>query len=318
MEQDFSIAAFNSAARRIKPYIRRTALSELEAGLFIKAEHRQTTGSFKLRGALNKVLSLDPKTKPSLVCASAGNHGLGVARACAIRHYPCVVVVPREAANTKVQRIRAEGATVEFADGDYGLAERQAMERADTTSGACWVSPYNDRQVILGQGTVGLEIASQLERLGDQAFDLFVPASGGGLVCGVGLALKRMGKPCRVIAVQAKAAPYLYAYFHQGSWAGVHETPTLADGLAGPVESNSLTLELLPEACDDVQVVSEAAIEKAMERLLGLGELVEPSAAVAYAAAQAGGNSDRAKVVLLTGSNVDKAVLEGIGFGASQ
>ena len=301
----------NRAWSRIVEHIEETTLILIE-GLALKCEHRQQTGSFKLRGALNKVLTLDEGAmKRGVICASAGNHGLGVAYAAALRDMRCTVVVPGDAPEVKRDSIADYGAKVIEVDGGYGEAESAGMELAES-SGAVWISPYNDREVIAGQATLGLELANQMDELGmPDDTSVWIPVSGGGLVCGVGFALKHRRPDTHVIGVQTEAAPYMYAHFHDESFERSAEEPTLADGLAGPVEEGSITLTWIRSAADDIRTVSEDQIEQAMCWLLKRGVVVEPSAAVPLAAAcrspRAGAN-----VVVLSGGNVDRSVLTGI------
>lgn len=310
MTPSYSIDDFKRAARRIGPYVHKTALVSLGEGLLAKAEHEQETGSFKLRGALNKVLGLESEPGREVVCASAGNHGLGVAFACRLVRFDCTVVVPAQAASVKEEAIRRQGAEIVVAPGDYGTAEALGMKLA-RERGAVWISPYNDREVILGQGTIGLELADQLAERCTKPFELFIPASGGGLLCGVGLALKQLYPVARVIGVQTKAAPYLFTHFHGKSMDAVKEEPTIADGLAGPVDTQSITLSLLPDACDDMQLVSEDELVSAIKWLASRGLFVEPSAAASMAAVLRSG-TEALKVALLTGRNVEAEVMEGI------
>ncbi len=297
---------FEAATARISPWIRETPLVETAvAGVLLKCEQRQVTGSFKVRGALNKVLQIPTEALArGIVAASAGNHGLGVAYAARQVGARATIVVPDDAVETKVEGIRSLGGDVVAVPGGFGAAEARGRALASEQD-SVWVSPYNDEQVIEGQGTLGLEVDRQLRQMSQSAGDweIFVPVSGGGLICGVGLSMKGVGE-YRVIGVQTQAAPYMAAFLSGESPDEVLETPTLADGLAGPVERNSITFELLHQAADEVQLVSEAELLEAMELAwLSYGLMVEPSAAVPLAAALREGDG-RGRVVILSGGNL--------------
>jgi len=297
---------FEGAASRINSKIRNTPLVEIGAnGLLLKCEQDQVTGSFKVRGALNKILQLTPEEiSRGIVAASAGNHGLGVAYAAREAGAQAIIVVPDDAVKTKVDGIRALGCEVILVSGGFGAAEAKGRALASERN-AIWVSPYNDRQVIEGQGTLGLEVDRQIrERSGEAGdWDVYVPVSGGGLACGVGLALKGRGD-YRVIGVQTEAAPYMSVFLSGGDVDDVMEKTTLADGLAGPVERGSMTFDLLPRAVDEIRLVSESEMIKTLEFAQSrLGLMVEPSAAVALAAALRA-DDGRQRVVILSGGNI--------------
>jgi len=297
---------FEGAAERISSRVRRTPLVEGGAsGLLLKCEHEQVTGSFKVRGALNKVLQLTPEERSrGIVAASAGNHGLGVAYAARQAGAQAIIVVPEDAVKTKVDGIQALGSEVILVPGGFGAAEAKGRELASERK-AVWISPYNDRQVIEGQGTLGLEVDQQIRDRSGEAVsgDVYVPVSGGGLACGVGLALKERGE-VRVIGVQTESAPYMSVFLSGKDVEQVTETPTLADGLAGPVERGSITFDLLPRAVDEIQLVSESELIETLEFAQSeLDLMIEPSAAVALAAARRAG-SRRQRVVILSGGNL--------------
>jgi threonine dehydratase len=316
------------AAARIAPHIHKTPLSyDTERGLYLKWENRQVTGSFKIRGALNKILSLQGwERERGLVAASAGNHGQGVALAGRLVGAKVIVFASDHAVPAKVEAMRSLGAEVRLARGGYGEAEQAGLEYA-RSHGATWVSPYNDGQVIAGQGTLGLEILEELPA-GIRATWL-VPAGGGGLISGVGAALfaarsathpgplpegERVGPNIhRLLGVQSEASPFLDAIFHTGTQEGVVELPSLADGLAGPVEAGSLTIPLARRYADDFVLVSEAEIAEAIAfAWKHYGERIEGSAATALAAALTGKVPARPAVVIISGGNIQKEVHEGI------
>ena len=311
---------FSAARQRIQGHTHETDLVVCPvAGLLLKCEHRQVTGSFKVRGALNKLLGLSQADRErGIVAASAGNHGLGVAFAAGIVGARASVVVPSEAVRAKVDGIRSLGGEVIQVPGGFAAAEAYGLALASERE-AVWVSPYNDRAVIEGQGTLGLEIVEQAASLPDPQSELrvYVPVSGGGLIAGVGLAVKQQLGSAYIIGVQTEAAPYMAVYFDGGDPAAVRETPTLADGLAGPVESGSMTFDWLHRAADEMQLVGEGAILRALDFVWRtLGEVVEPSAAVPLAAALADRWPGR-KIVVLSGGNASDEVKRRVaGTGA--
>jgi threonine dehydratase len=305
-------ALITGARHRIKGLVVETPLVAWGDSLWLKCENAQVTGSFKLRGALNKILRLTShELATGVVAASAGNHGQGVAYAARLVGARATIVVPDDAVQRKVVAIRALGAEVIEVPGGYGAAEiagrRMAVER-----GAVWVSPYNDPDIIAGQGTIGLELLEQLDEAAD--VEVFVPVSGGGLVSGIGLALRSDERRFAVYGAQAEHAPYMHAYVHGKDPGRVVEKPTLADGLSGPIEAGSLTLELARDVMREVWLVSEAEILEALryawlEQRLGM----EPSSAVALAAARRHGRGAPAiKVVIVSGGNVAPETLRGL------
>jgi threonine dehydratase len=310
---------FLAAHGRIRGHIRETELIRVEeSALFLKCEHRQVTGSFKARGALNRLLGLSAdERRRGVVAASAGNHGLGIAYAAQVVETHATVVVPDAAVKAKVEGIRRLGAEVVQVPGGFGAAEAFGLSLAKS-SHAVWVSAYNDLAVIEGQGTIGLEIAEQWPKLGlaAEAPRVYVPVSGGGLICGLGLALKGALPGARIIGVQTSAAPYMAVFYAGGDPEQVAETSTLADGLSGPVEPGSVTFDLIRKAADEVRVVDEGSIEEALKAAWQiLGEIVEPSAAVPLAAALADRGED-SRLVVLSGGNASEAVIGRLAGGA--
>jgi threonine dehydratase len=303
-------AWLEQAQVRLRAHILETPLSyDREAGLYLKWENRQTTGSFKLRGALNKVLALEEWERGrGLAAASAGNHGQGVALAGSKVGARVLIFASEHAVPAKLEAMRRLGAEVRLIPGGYGEAEAAGLVYAaehETT----WVSPYNDGLVISGQATLALEALAQLERLGagEAPKAWIVPVGGGGLCAGIASALQSSpARPgLRLVGVQSDASPFFHALFHQGSQSLAVELPSLADGLAGPVEANSVTIPILKHSLDDLVLVSEAEIEAAIrlawERY---GEVIEGSAAAALAAAWFGQVAERPALVVLSGGNI--------------
>jgi threonine dehydratase len=298
-------AWLDQAKERIAPFIQKTPLSfDPVNNLYLKWENHQVTGSFKIRGALNKILTLqDWELKRGLVTASAGNHGQGVALAGKMKNAPVIVFASNHAAHNKIQAMRDLGADIRLVDGGYAEAERAGIDFARMTS-ATWISPYNDGMVIAGQGTLGLEV---LESLPHPSPDIWlVPAGGGGLVSGIGCSLQRLRQRPSLVAIQSEASPFLHEIFHRGTQAGVIELPSLADGLAGPVEDGSVSVPMVKNYVNDFILVTEIEIRKAIKYAWNMyHECIEGSAAVTLAAVLSGRISTRPALVILTGGNIN-------------
>lgn len=298
-------AWLDQAKERIAPFIQKTPLSfDPVNNLYLKWENHQVTGSFKIRGALNKILTLqDWELERGLVTASAGNHGQGVAWVGKMKNTPVIVFVSNHAAQNKIQAMRDLGANIRLVDGGYAEAERAGIDFAKKTR-ATWISPYNDGMVIAGQGTLGLEV---LESLHHPLPDVWlVPAGGGGLVSGIGCCLQSLRQRPDLVAIQSEASPFLHEIYHRGTQADVVEFPSLADGLAGPVEDGSVSVPMVKNYVNDFILVSETEIRKAIKYAWNIyHEYIEGSAAVTLAAVLSGRISTRPALVILTGGNIN-------------
>ena len=275
------------AAERIAPYIRQTPLDysayfseQTGANVYLKLENLQYTGSFKLRGAFNKLLSLPlPQRNAGCVAASSGNHGAAVAHAMAKLGVTGTVFVPEQTSTTKVDAIRRTGAEVRFFGTDGLDTENHAREYADR-AGKVYVSPYNDLQVIAGQGTCGLEIARQLPSV-DAAF---IAVGGGGLISGIGGYLKSIKPGTAIVACQPEASAVMTRSVAAGRILDLPSEPTLSDGTAGGIEANAVTFELCRDIADDYVLVSEESIAEAMRAFIDVHHmLLEGAAGVALA-----------------------------------
>jgi threonine dehydratase len=310
-----SLADVRTAAQRIQPFTVRTplersaALSELcGADVWLKFECFQTTGSFKLRGALNAVLLLTDEARQSgVLTASAGNHGLGVARAASLFGVPATVVVPETASLAKVDALRHSGAQLILSGATYDDAELEGR-RLSHERGLWFISAYNDSAVVTGGGTIALEVLETLPT----ARTFLVPSGGGGLIGGIGTAAHGIDPGIDVQGAQSVASPALHAALHSGALVDVKVRPSVADGLSGNVEKDSITLDLLKQHVREVVLVEEDQITDAMRWLLVHEHvLVEGSAAVGVAALLGGMRPQAAPVVVvLTGRNVAASVLQ--------
>ncbi|MEA2313916.1 MAG: threonine dehydratase [Solirubrobacteraceae bacterium] len=275
----------------------------------LKAECLQQTGSFKLRGALAKVAALGERASAGLVTASAGNHARAVAQAARVREIRCEVFMPRDAPISKVVAVEQLGGEVQIAGTSVEEALALATERA-TESGQAFVHPFDDLDVIAGQGTIALEL---LEDVPDLA-RVVVPLGGGGLASGIGIALRRANRQVELVGVQASAcAPYLHLLeAPSGSRGGdLPAAVTIADGIAIK-QPGALTLPLVRELLDDVHTVSEVEIADAMVFLAEHAKLVAEGAGAVAAAALLSGRLapiGGVTIAIVSGGNVDGGLL---------
>ncbi len=302
---------------QLSPYVSHTALegfsaaSEiLDADLLLKCEHRQHTGSFKVRGALSALLAAGPERRErGVVTASSGNHGLGVAFALRALGGTGVVFVPEGASPVKVAAIERLGAQVRYAGTHTDQAEAAARQFAGEQD-RDYISPYNDPDVIAGQGSIGAEI---VEQAGDQGLDAVVVAvGGGGLVAGVAAAVKSSLPDVRVIGVSPINDAAMAASVRAGRVVPVTALPTFSDGTAGGVEADAITLPLCAELVDDWVLVTEAQIAQALRLVIDTRhELVEGAAAVAVAGALASRDQLRGTrvAVISCGANISATAL---------
>jgi threonine dehydratase len=275
--------------------------------IYCKLDHLQMTGSFKERGARNKLLQLnETQRKRGVIAASAGNHALGLAYHGQLLSIPVTVVMPKWAPLVKVSNCRSFGATVILHGETFYDAKQLATALAEE-KGLLYVNGFDDPDIIAGQGTIGLEILEDVPDLDV----VIVPIGGGGLIAGVGTAIKALKPSVRVIGVESKAAPTLAVSLERGAVTHVDTQPTLADGLA-VAEAGKLGIEIAKKVVDEIILVDEAEIARAMLRLLELEKmLVEGAGAVTLAAAwRTDFDLTGKKVVLiLSGGNIDVTVL---------
>jgi threonine dehydratase len=277
--------------------------------VFLKTECLQLTGSFKLRGALSKIAALGERAAGGLVTASAGNHGRAVAQAARVKGVGCEVFMPRDAAVSKVAAVERLGARVNMAGSSVDEALALAGERAEQGGGAL-VHPFDDLDVIAGQGTIGLELLEDVPDLSR----VVVPVGGGGLASGIGIALRRAAADVELIGVQASAcAPFAELLEGDGSLADLEASSrtTIADGIAVK-RPGRLTLPLLRALLTGITTVSDDEIADAMVFLAERAKLVaEGAGAVAVAALLSGRIPPAAgtTVAIVSGGNVDAGLL---------
>ena len=282
-----SLTEFRHVRARIQPHIRATPVVACEIGnLFLKLENLQHTHSFKVRGAFAHLFELAEKADGrTVLTVSAGNHGQAVARAASLFKLPCTVVVPASAPQTKIEAIQKYSVDLRIEGANYDEAEAYALGLAKNTQHYAFVSPYNDPLVILGQGTLALEILEQLPGV----TAIVVPIGGGGLAAGVAAAVKQLRPAVRVIGVQTEASAAMYHSLKAGHMVTIPDLPSVADGIAGNVDLQTVTFPIIQKYVDDVVLVSEETIKSAIFHLLNREKLLAEGAAAAAFAAVAEG-----------------------------
>ncbi len=312
-----SLAEINSAQRAIKGHLHHTPLVVAHAlgtriggvDLYVKAELFQKTGSFKPRGALNKLIGLtDSEKAAGVITISAGNHAQGVAFAAGVLGIPATVVMPEAAVTSKVNATREYGANVVLHGTSKDLLPKclELQQELNLTL----VHPFDDPLIIAGHGTLGLEI---LQDLGESPDLVVVPVGGGGLISGVAAALKRTDPKIRVVGVEPVGASVMIPSLRQNAVQHLEKSETIADGLAAPFVGE-LNLRHVQQYVDDMVVVTDDEIIAAMRLIMERCKyMVEPSGAASYAALLAGkiNLAPHARVIsIISGGNVDRSLLK--------
>ena len=314
---DIQLRDIEKANERLRPILHHTELdlsstfSAMTGGqIYLKCENRQKTGSFKIRGASNKIAALIEagKTGP-VVASSAGNHAQGVAYAAKRFGIPATIVMPKAAPIAKVQATEGYGARVVLAGDCYDDAYAEAC-RICEAEGATFLHPYNDPEVIAGQGTLGLEILSDLPYV-----DMIVaPAGGGGLLAGISAAVKQINPRVKVYGVQAEGADAIARSYRAGKLMSTETAATIADGIAVKAPG-SLSVELINRYADGMVTVSESEIANAILLLIErCKQVVEPAGATPLAAVLSGKLDVRDKrvVCVMSGGNIDVSFIQSI------
>ncbi len=304
------------AEKRIRPYLRETPLEYsyvlnkmTESEVYLKLENIQVTGSFKARGALNKILLL-AKSNAKIVTASTGNHGLGVANALLVVKKEGTIYLPKNASVAKVEAIKMRGVPVEFY-GESGEETEHYVRKLSETTGQIYVSPYNDEDVVAGQGTIGVELLRQLPKLDA----VFISIGGGGLIGGIASYLKAVNPKIEIIGCLPENAPAMYECIKAGKIIEVSEKPTLSDGTAGGIESGSITFGICQQCVDSYITVTEEEIIASMKLVIKYHhQIIEGSAGVAVAALIKEKERFRKKkvAIIICGGNVSETVLKSL------
>ena len=306
--QELTIADIRQARERIASTARRTPLersrwlsAEHGREVFLKLECFQLTGSFKIRGAMAKLSALTPDERShGVLTVSAGNHGLAVAHCSEVLRLDATIVVPETASQAKVASIRRYPVTLIERGATYDDAERAAREM-EREGGTTFVSPYNDREVIAGQGTIGLEILED-----SPGIDVVVvPVGGGGLLAGVAIAAKAVNPRIKVYGAEPLASPTMTAAIDAGHVIEIEEQATIADGCAGNIEPGSMTFPIIQRLVDGIILVSEDSIRTAIARIAREDHLmIEGSAAVSVAALSDAHLEGNSVAAIVTGRNI--------------
>ena len=290
----------------VTPIVTSTRLGK---NLFIKSENLQKTGSFKIRGAYNKIRMLSPEeAKRGVIACSAGNHAQGVALSATRLGIRSVICMPEGAPILKVEATRGYGAEVVLVPGIYDDAAREAKRLADE-EGFTFAHPFNDPYVIAGQGTIGLEILEQVP----DVEQIVVPIGGGGLISGVAAAVKSMRPNVKVIGVQAATVPSMFVSMRSGEITTVRDGATIADGIH-VLTPGDLAFRMVKDYVDDIVTVSEDEIAAAIVALLEGPKTVAEGAGATSVAAYLFNRVDTSlnTVALVSGGNVDITTLSRI------
>ena len=314
---NIELEAIREAAKRLEGVIHRTQLdrsstfSKMTGGdIYLKCENCQKTGSFKLRGASNKVACLVERGEAkAVVASSAGNHAQGVAFAATSFGIKSTIVMPKTAPIVKVQATRGYGAEVVLAGDCYDDAYAEARRICDE-QGAVFLHPYNDPEVIAGQGTIALEI---LEELPD-ADIIITPAGGGGLLAGVAAAAKQMNPDVKVYGVQAEGADAIARSFEAKKLITTDSAATIADGIAVKAPGD-ISVDIINRYADGIIRVTDSEIAEAILLLMErCKQIVEPAGATPVAAVLSGrlDVKDKKVVCLLSGGNIDVSFIQSL------
>jgi threonine dehydratase len=310
-----TLEEIRASQRRIERYIIRTPLvfsptfSEMTgARVYLKLETLQRAGSFKVRGATNKILrNLDAAKGHGVVAGSAGNHAQGVAVAARSAAVPATIVMPVWASIAKQEATLAYGARIIIAG--QTLEESVAHARTLADQGMLFIHPYDDDDVIAGQGTIGTEILDDLP----ETDMIIVPVGGGGLIAGIATAAKELSPSCRIIGVQAAGCPSAYEALRTGSAVCVPAEPSLADGIR-VAQTGTRTLPVIRSLVERVVLVDEDAIADAMLRLIERKKIIAEGAGATPLAALLDGSirigPASTIVLVISGGNIDSPQLE--------
>jgi len=301
------------AKKALKPFIRKTALkyshflsSICQGIIYLKLENTQLGNSFKIRGAFNKILklTLEEKQKGIITCSS-GNHGLATAIAAKKLNVAVKIVIPETTPRKKVDKIKKYNVDLVL-HGDYDEAEQKALQLA-CKEGKTYISPYNDVDVIAGQGTVGLEILEEFP----EVEKVLIPIGGGGLGAGIAIAMKNKNRAIEVIGVQSEASPVMYESLKANRILRSKELrikESIADGLSGGIEEGSVTFKVAQKNMDEIVLVKEETINESIRLLWEKdGQVVEGAGAVGSAAVIENKEHFKNKktVIILSGGNID-------------
>jgi threonine dehydratase len=311
MSRAVTLADIQSAQERIRPYLNPTVLepSALSSQVYLKLENTNLTHSFKVRGALNAVLSLTDEEKArGIVTASSGNHAQGVAYAAKLAGVSATIFMPSHTPQRKMNNAKRLGANVNLDNPNYDACETSAI-RLSEEEGLTYISPYNDPRVVAGGGTIGLEILDALPEVGR----VIVGIGGGGLISGIGCAMKSLKPDVEVIGVSPVSAPAMYNLMYGTNHPEVWQT--LAEALSGDIQKGSVTIDMVKAYVDRIVMITEEDIASAIRWMVDMqGWLVEGGGAVGIGVMlnNTVPPDDVPTAVLVSGGNIDGQVLRKI------
>lgn len=314
---DLELKEIELAAKRLEPTIHRTKIessktfSDMTGGeIYLKFENQQKTGSFKIRGASNKIAALVERGEiKSAVASSAGNHAQGVAYASHVHNIPATIVMPKSTPIAKVSATEGYGAKVVLHGDCYDDAYNKAVE-IQQSEGATFLHPFDDFEVMAGQGTIGIEILEDLPTVDI----VIVPAGGGGLLAGVAACIKQINPRVQIIGVQAEGAPAICKSFKEKKMVVTKTATTIADGIAVKAPGEN-TMKIINKYADAIVTVSDAEISEAILLLLErTKQVVEPAGATPLAAVIHDKVDVKGKKVacVLSGGNIDVSFIHRI------
>ncbi|MHA1124362.1 MAG: threonine ammonia-lyase [Candidatus Heimdallarchaeota archaeon] len=305
-------AAYSRIQSLVKktPLVHSKYLSDFCGGqVYLKLENQQITNSFKVRGAMNKLLSLTPEEKKKGVLAvSSGNHAQAIGVAAEHLKIPAKIIIPENTPENKIEKIKKYDVTLEIYQGDYDEAELYTLELSKRTE-SIFISGYNDNYIAAGQGTIGIELADQLQTI----TDVIVPVGGGGLISGISVAIKSLLPKARVIGIQSEASPAFYESLKAGKIIDVELFDSIADGMWGGIEKGSITFDIVQKFVDEILLVKEETIKKAIGLLWKEdNQKVEGSAAAAIAPIleNPSGYKDKVIVAIMSGGNINEELFQ--------
>lgn len=312
-----TIDIIKNAHKRIKDFIKKTPLIHSEffsdlckATVYLKLENEQVTNSFKVRGAFNRMLQLSSEEeKRGVITASSGNHAIGVALAAKELGILAKIIVPKVISKLKLDKLKTYDAII-IQEGIYDEVEAKAR-KLSTNEGLTYISPYNDDEIIAGQGTIGLEIYDEIGNVDA----IIVPVGGGGLISGIAIAIKHLNSSIEIIGVQTKGASTMYQSWKKGRIISIKESSTLAEGLLGGLEPNAITWEIIKSYVDEIDLVKEGSIKKAINLLWRKeGQVVEGAGAtsVAYILENKQKIKDKTIVAVISGGNIEDSLFKKI------
>ena len=305
------------AYERISPFIEKTrvlrsdTLSEkFGCSIFLKMENEQRTGSFKLRGAFNK-LSQNQNTEKSVVTSSTGNHGLACLDAMQKFNIKGKIVAPSTISNVKREKLLAKGASLCLHGTDCEESEAYARQMSNSTNDIEYISPYNDIDILAGQGTIAVEILKDIPNLDY----VFLSVGGGGLMAGVAAYIKKASPKVTIVGCQPEASPVMLESVKAGDIVEWDSKPTLSEGTAGGIEPGSITFPICRDLVDHWEVVEEKDIKWGIDHMWKRERsMVEGAAGMALAAVKNMSQDIKGKTVcvILCGGNIDRDVVEEI------